>query len=338
MSSPVSDAVARPILPEDSVDPSVRAAFKANEETGLLKLPMEIRDNILAYAVTEDREICPHQVEARSNRFLWEPCELELCKLPDCLGRDPLEDCETPPPGFRWSPNSKPLTVTEVRKTCRRLYDDLQRTRAFYRENTFSFCLLNQLHRFLAALPPASRHAIRHIQLQAFCSRLRLMFDSHLTAEVLHPAEVMEQNRHLFALLGDCKELRCLNLTSVETWGLELDMDGVMDLLSRRRRLASLSLCNLTVTQISLSFPGYTTVILPIGRRGAVEYVGVPGRSLTTFENTFLRCMEQAYTQQWSTNEEPVRLAAPTSEELQSALRASMLDFVGIDRVSQQVS
>ncbi|KAK7965113.1 hypothetical protein PG988_010117 [Apiospora saccharicola] len=143
----------------------------------LLKLPLEARLMIYEFAVEVDEPINPIQLGDGSNKFKWD-------------GR----------PGFR-KPSSN-LTVTELARTCRMVYHDLEAKPVFYRTNTFRFTDRDDLHSFLAAITPARRGSIRRM-------------------EVVHYNGPYSWNDYgkVMPLLLQCHDLRQLSFQAENEWG-----------------------------------------------------------------------------------------------------------------------
>ncbi|KAK8056616.1 hypothetical protein PG993_001843 [Apiospora rasikravindrae] len=117
----------------------------------LLKLPLEIRIMIYELATHVDGPIRPWQMAAGSNKFFWGGETMQISNgLTNVRHRDPLEN----------------LTVTELARSCRMIYHDLEAKPVFYRANSFHFEGLKALHAFLAAITPARRGSIRRIVIE----------------------------------------------------------------------------------------------------------------------------------------------------------------------------
>ncbi|KAK8049225.1 hypothetical protein PG994_010955 [Apiospora phragmitis] len=104
----------------------------------LFKLPLEVRLMIYEFAVQVDDTIRPRQVAEGSNKF--------ICRA-------------------RQKP-SKNLTVTDLARTCRMVYHELEDIPVFYRISSFQFHRVLELHYFLAAITPARRGSIREITIE----------------------------------------------------------------------------------------------------------------------------------------------------------------------------
>lgn len=140
-------------------------------------LNLDIRLIIYEYATWEPKKLVPQQVTKRSNKFTWGDGE------------------------------DKPLTVTQLSRTCRQFYRELSSCPVFYRVNIFTFDSPSDLHSFLAAITPARRHMIRNIEV--------------CTEPDIQPPRCGEwrttdlgnnlygtQFGHVFTLLCDCRDLR----------------------------------------------------------------------------------------------------------------------------------
>jgi hypothetical protein len=114
-----------------------------NTESGLLKLPAEIkqrivgpsnRDNILVVrkltisivqwtlVIALDESIKPIQIRERSNKFIWSITQIDpKAQSGKCVENAPL------------------LTVVALSKVCRTLYEEVSLTHLFYKVNHFEF-------------------------------------------------------------------------------------------------------------------------------------------------------------------------------------------------------
>ncbi|KAK8026843.1 hypothetical protein PG991_003899 [Apiospora marii] len=106
----------------------------------LLKIPLETRLMIYEFAVAVDRPITPIQMGKGSNKFA-RASNYWGAALP-----------------------SSNLTVTDLARTCRMVYHDLEAKPVFYRTNSFHFKEIGPLHSFLAAITPERRSSIRQIE------------------------------------------------------------------------------------------------------------------------------------------------------------------------------
>ncbi|KAK8138958.1 hypothetical protein PG984_002338 [Apiospora sp. TS-2023a] len=127
----------------DAPHPKQNVTQRNSGASPLLKLPLEARLMIYEFAVEVDKPISPIQLGDGSNKFHWDG---------------------------RWHLSSPPscLTVTELARTCRMVYHDLEAKPVFYRTNSFQFTEIRYLHSFLAAITPARRASIRQIEVSHY--------------------------------------------------------------------------------------------------------------------------------------------------------------------------
>ncbi|KAI0853924.1 hypothetical protein F5Y00DRAFT_257224 [Daldinia vernicosa] len=186
----------------DIGDPSHPFAHitQQNHKSPFLSLPLEIRLMIYEFAVAVNKPVRPRQVTARSNKFVWDP---------------PLD--QFPNRSVLRLEEGKSLVVGPLSRTCRSIYQELEKTPVFYRVNSFEFYYAPDLHAFLAAILPKRLALIRTIRLIPG-TRPNLPVESW--GAELHPRTPNYQrtrNRaaeitHILTLLTQCKDLRELSL------------------------------------------------------------------------------------------------------------------------------
>ncbi|KAK7965112.1 hypothetical protein PG988_010116 [Apiospora saccharicola] len=113
-----------------------------------LRLPLELRIMIYEFAVYVDEPIRTQQAAKGSNKFVW--------------GNE-VQRIHRGPIYFAFLASYKNLTATELARTCRMVYHDLEAQPVFYRVNDFHLRGLIDLQRFLAAITPARRSSIRQL-------------------------------------------------------------------------------------------------------------------------------------------------------------------------------
>ncbi|KAI2781341.1 hypothetical protein F4815DRAFT_467190 [Daldinia loculata] len=104
-------------------------------------LPREVRLVIYEYAVYVSHDVKPRQLVRGSNRFSW----FSWC------GHTPDHVIN------KW------LTVVSLARVCRTIYTELEYFQPFYKVNQFSFMQLSELRKYIAAITPSRRQAIRRI-------------------------------------------------------------------------------------------------------------------------------------------------------------------------------
>ncbi|KAF3061832.1 hypothetical protein GL218_02846 [Daldinia childiae] len=104
-------------------------------------LPKEVRLMIYEYTVYVSEEIRPKQFESRSNKF--------IC----CISAPTMQNrlCRQQP------------AVVSLARVCRAIYAELEHFQPFYKVNKFYFTELIGLRKYLAAIIPSRRQAIRRV-------------------------------------------------------------------------------------------------------------------------------------------------------------------------------
>ncbi|KAK7951782.1 uncharacterized protein PG986_007510 [Apiospora aurea] len=135
----------------DAPHPNQAVTQRNAGSSPLLKLPLEIRIMIYELATHVDRPIQPWQMATGSNKFFWGGKSMQTRNgLYNVPSQRPMEN----------------LTVTELARSCRVVYHDLEAKPVFYRTNSFQFGGVEVLHTFLAAITPARRGSIRRITIE----------------------------------------------------------------------------------------------------------------------------------------------------------------------------
>lgn len=101
----------------------------------------KVRLVIYEYAVYVSHDVKPRQLVRGSNRFSW----FSWC------GHTPDHVIN------KW------LTVVSLARVCRTIYAELEYFQPFYKVNQFSFMQLSELRKYIAAITPSRRQAIRRI-------------------------------------------------------------------------------------------------------------------------------------------------------------------------------
>jgi hypothetical protein len=114
-----------------------------------VKLPEEIKQKIFAFAVALEEPIRPSQVKNRSNKFFWSESQRQVKEK-----------------GKEKDKVSSTLTVVQLSKVSRQIYEEVIRTYIFYTVNQFEFRDLNGLITYLIAITPFRLKAIRSIKCQ----------------------------------------------------------------------------------------------------------------------------------------------------------------------------
>jgi hypothetical protein len=84
--------------------------YKDNSDSGLLKLPNEIKQRIFTLAVTVDEPIVPKQLRDKSNKFIWTKAQIDKKKHKYDVAAVPQ------------------LTAVQLAKTCKALYQEVAAT------------------------------------------------------------------------------------------------------------------------------------------------------------------------------------------------------------------
>ncbi|CAJ2504052.1 Uu.00g114460.m01.CDS01 [Anthostomella pinea] len=184
--------------------------------SGFLKnIPQEIRFDIYEYAVYVDKPIVPKQVVARSNKFVWRSHTTERKHGNDTA----LEDKDN----HRILKSTEdPLVVTQLARTCRTIYFEVEAVPVFYRINHFRLNghrWQNEALRFLTAITPARRSLIRYATV--FCAPEPFFWSDTWRKSFL--AFPLTRNwGHIFTLICQCDNLQRLvisvNLTKAGTY------------------------------------------------------------------------------------------------------------------------
>ncbi|KAI0837427.1 hypothetical protein F5Y06DRAFT_304790 [Hypoxylon sp. FL0890] len=178
-------------------------ATEGNKLPPFLRLPIEIRIMIYEWAVAVEEPIQVKQITRRSNKFVWGKCEKEWR------------------PGMRWilhNLEEQPLAVVSLNRTCRQIYQDLERWPVFYRVNILHFSHPIHLSVFLAAITPQRRKMIRRIQVDLTRNEYSFPHEHPWLRPVRHPLSLL----HSLALLSQCKDLRKLSVLLDFRWEYKL--------------------------------------------------------------------------------------------------------------------
>ncbi|KAI0972436.1 hypothetical protein F4678DRAFT_478859 [Xylaria arbuscula] len=140
-----------PLIPYESNLPQLREAYRHNKSSFLHRLPPEIRNTIMEYAVSLEEDVVPLPVidedEMDVNKFVWGEFEL----------REGILDGEVARVRFP----TGPLAVVSLRLACRQFYHELEGV--FYRVNTFSFRDRSQCEKYLSKLTIKRRSQIHKV-------------------------------------------------------------------------------------------------------------------------------------------------------------------------------
>lgn len=166
---------------------------------------------VIIYELATDvgKPIEPEPVVDRSNKFVWGRYWNRRVFHHPSSSMSILESKE------------ERLAVTQLSRTCRQIYSELERWPVFYRVNRFRFYSMDRMRRFLAALTPARREMIRHVD---FISKTRFdEYNSITVAEYVDPPrrdhrKEASSNKKLvlsdvLTLLSQCTDLREFNVT-----------------------------------------------------------------------------------------------------------------------------
>ncbi|XDG03499.1 hypothetical protein ABKA04_003114 [Annulohypoxylon sp. FPYF3050] len=129
------------------------AITAANDQVPFFRIPIELRLIIYEYAVAVPKAIRPKQVANGSNKFVWGSHEDNLHR-----GAYPNEAVLT-------STEESQLSVVNLARVSKRIYDELKSYPVFYRINSFHFDHVQDLHVYLSAITPKRRQAMRYIGL-----------------------------------------------------------------------------------------------------------------------------------------------------------------------------
>lgn len=194
---------------------------------GTPELIMQVRLIIYEYATQIDQPIWPKQVTKGSNKF-----SLDL---------------------------PSKLVVTELARTCRMIYHDIQAKPVFYRVNSFVFQDWKALHVFLAAITPARRGSIRQITVH----RVYYSISGHRGRGIDHG----KAYSGLLPLLQQCFDLRQLLLhvnPVVARWSYYLghdplafvgeEIDGLLEWVATMQQSNEFSFLNIPGFKITLDY------------------------------------------------------------------------------------
>ncbi|KAI1857568.1 uncharacterized protein JN550_013137 [Neoarthrinium moseri] len=185
-------------------------------EPYLCALPLEIRLMIFEHAVRLDNVVVPQQVVKGSNKFTWGTRE----QVPVHYHPGNNAWAYIPPAGER-------LSVVSLSLTCKQFYEELRDTPVFYRVNLFCFPDLEELIRYLAAITPERRKAIRNIVVEGFKFPLLVNDERiYLARQTPYMSRLERDGRHALALLSHCDDLRTLTFLITLHHALE---SGVVD-------------------------------------------------------------------------------------------------------------
>ncbi|KAK8124715.1 uncharacterized protein PG998_000474 [Apiospora kogelbergensis] len=288
----------------------------------LLKLPVEVRLLIYELAVQVDELIQPQQIAEGSNKFVWDqslqlPCRHRVVHF---YLRDPI----------------KRLVVTQLARTCRMIYHELEAKPVFYRLNSFNFFHVATLYRFLAAITPERRRSIRRITIER----------EEFQPCALRPEVVIAWD-NIMPLLQQCHDLQQLQLTLMkEVYHFESQtytpVDAVRQELNNFRQWLEVS--------PFLSIPGSQVVFRcslvrsdPVVKKDVV--IG-PNWDGTALQGILAEPVQQGLGTQiteigrfmaskmtpLSMQGEPVKV---TDEQLKTSIGNALIHFPGEDRVHQ---
>ncbi|KAK8026844.1 hypothetical protein PG991_003900 [Apiospora marii] len=281
-----------PVSALDAPHPKKDVTQRNAGSSRLLKLPLEVRLIIYEYATEVDGDIRPRQVTPGSNKFILD--------LP-----------------------SK-LVVTQLARTCRMIYHDMQAKPVFYRVNHFVFLQRKALHVFLAAITPARRGSIRQITL----------YEHYHTVS---GRRRIGQDGELLPLLQQCSDLRQLFLH-------EEEIDCFLEWLATMQQSNEFSFLNIPGFKITLD-----RRLIDLSGRGA--FPGINGIndnilkveidtdwSPTTLKGNLAEMARQRFGATIMKigailSQKPAAVSEATSEQLMNSIAAAGIHFPGEDRV-----
>ncbi|KAE8451915.1 hypothetical protein EG329_002756 [Mollisiaceae sp. DMI_Dod_QoI] len=198
--SPIVASNMDPFLDAVATSESLASTI-VKQDSRLLKLPEEIKQNIWKLVVIVKDPIAPVQLRAKSNKFLWSKDQH-------------VQDPNTRRTNIVISA-AKPLDVVALSAVCKQIYQEVSLTHIFYKENQFQFLVegsggcaryrSSELLNYLAAITAPRREAIHSISVKLGVSYWRNF-----------PVE------HTFTMLSECKHLQVLSL-HVDAYALEYD-------------------------------------------------------------------------------------------------------------------
>lgn len=305
-------------------------------------LPLENRLRIYEYATQEKKKIVPLQTTEGSNKFVWGDSSTERLDNGAELRR----------------PTGKPMTVTQLMRTCRQIYEDLSSYPVFYRANIFVFDSPVELHNFLAAVTPERRHMIRNIELvaESFARYQKRVgwestdFGNSLRGSLLG---------HVFTLLCDCQDLRHITFHKyANRFNLTEALTSIMSHSQSTDRSGVRSLWNLPGFDIGLLFhPPYplNATMSDLSRWSSPTYAPKFSEYISAQKELgssgFSGCEDykddicNAYTalvkyqaQQREARKDNGDPTYPTEQQIYKAVRAADVDFSGETRIDQKRS
>ncbi|KAH6652915.1 hypothetical protein BKA67DRAFT_659571 [Truncatella angustata] len=283
-----------------------------------------IRISIYEYALVEEQPLLPQQVAAKSNKFL---CRRSL------HGRA-LQDMT-----FKGKEVTRRVFwMSQITRTCRHFYFELENYPVFYRVNTFNFFEASMILRFLSAITPQRRSFIRSITFKPM--DVPCWFRIWNGEPASHPAKA-KLLRHVAVLLHQCGDLRDMQIFISARYPFDIGLMDIVKCCNHYLVSQDDALIWSLPTIRPMAVPDNAFGITLIDLTTAVDLTNVtanaPHFSSTELLNAAIKAEKAilALRERLSKDKAGGNGVQITSRQVDEAIHASEIDFPGEERIQQ---